>query len=147
MRYFRPSILKMSNQINIPIPRNLSFRHTVNGHGWRALLPFEYDESSKRLSYVFRSAVSGKPISVSIAEKGKVLRLETSAKDGERETILNAVRHILRFDDDLDDFYSTLGTDEQFHWVKRVNAGRLLRSHTVFEDLVKTMCTTNCSWA
>src|SRR5262249_11158505 len=26
-------------------------------------------------------------------------------------------------------------------------AGRLMRSPTVFEDLVKTMCTTNCSWA
>ena len=27
------------------------------------------------------------------------------------------------------------------------NAGRLLRSPTVYEDLVKTICTTNCSWA
>ena len=27
-----------------------------------------------------------------------------------------------------------------------MNVGRLLRSPTVFEDLVKTICTTNCSW-
>jgi N-glycosylase/DNA lyase len=32
-------------------------------------------------------------------------------------------------------------------WISENNAGRLLRSQTVFEDLVKTVCTTNCSWA
>lgn len=25
-------------------------------------------------------------------------------------------------------------------------AGRIVRSPTVFEDVVKTLCTTNCSW-
>lgn len=32
-------------------------------------------------------------------------------------------------------------------WVRERRAGRLLRSPTVFEDLVKTICTTNCSWS
>src|SRR5207245_2481087 len=31
-------------------------------------------------------------------------------------------------------------------WVIEKGAGRMLRSPTVFEDLVKTICTTNCSW-
>ena len=29
----------------------------------------------------------------------------------------------------------------------RAGAGRMLRSPTVFEDLVKTICTTNCTWS
>ncbi len=32
-------------------------------------------------------------------------------------------------------------------WAAERGAGRLLRSPTVFEDAVKTLCTTNCSWA
>ena len=32
-------------------------------------------------------------------------------------------------------------------WALSRGAGRLLRSPTVFEDAVKTLCTTNCSWA
>jgi N-glycosylase/DNA lyase len=37
--------------------------------------------------------------------------------------------------------------DPDFAWVAHEGAGRLLRSPTVFEDLVKMICTTNCSWA
>ncbi len=35
----------------------------------------------------------------------------------------------------------------EFEWIARQGAGRMLRSPTVFEDLVKMICTTNCSWA
>jgi N-glycosylase/DNA lyase len=31
--------------------------------------------------------------------------------------------------------------------VKRLAVGRLLRAPTVFEDVMKTICTTNCTWA
>ncbi|MDQ3181380.1 MAG: Fe-S cluster assembly protein HesB, partial [Acidobacteriota bacterium] len=61
------------------------------------------------------------------------------------EKILRDVRHILRFDDDLSGFYKL--TKKEFAWIAQTNAGRMLRSQTVFEDLVKTVCTTNCSWA
>ncbi len=137
----------MSNHIYIPIPKSFSFEHTVNGHGWSDLLPFEYDEATGRLNYVFRSARSRKPVSVSIGEVEKMLMLESSSKKADMDEVLRAVGHILRFDDDLDDFYSTVNKEDTLGWVKQVKAGRLLRSHTVFEDLVKTMCTTNCSWS
>lgn len=136
----------MSNLLNIPRPKNFSFAHTVNGHGWSDLLPFEYDELSGTLHYVFRSALSGRPVSASMSEKGKMLRIETSSGDAENDEISRNIGHILRFDDNLDDFYSTIRKEDSLAWVQQVNAGRLLRSHTVFEDLVKTMCTTNCSW-
>ena len=54
---------------------------------------------------------------------------------------------MLRLDEDIEDFYRTVGGHEHFSWVGPMNAGRLLRSATVFEDLVKTLCTTNCSWS
>src|SRR5687767_15382586 len=61
-------------------------------------------------------------------------------------TIANDTRHLLRLDDDLDGFYAAIEGHERLRWVGERRAGRLLRSATVFEDLVKTICTTNCSW-
>ena len=61
--------------------------------------------------------------------------------------VLRDARHILRLDDDLRDFYLATDNDPEFSWVSQQGAGRLLRSPTVFEDLVKMICTTNCSWA
>src|SRR3954463_14795490 len=46
---------------------------------------------------------------------------------------------------DLSAFYSIAADDPQLAWAA-TGAGRMLRSPTVFEDVVKTLCTTNCSW-
>ncbi len=61
--------------------------------------------------------------------------------------MLRDARHILRLDDDLRNFYLATGNDPEFAWIGEQGAGRMLRSPTVFEDLVKMICTTNCSWA
>jgi len=54
---------------------------------------------------------------------------------------------MFRLDDDLQNFYDLMLADPEFAWIAEQGAGRLLRSPTVFEDLVKMICTTNCSWA
>jgi 3-methyladenine DNA glycosylase/8-oxoguanine DNA glycosylase len=57
-----------------------------------------------------------------------------------------AVRRMLCLDDDLSGFYAVSATDPDLAWAAR-GAGRLLRSPTVFEDVIKTVCTTNCAWS
>ncbi|MGZ4155266.1 MAG: DNA-3-methyladenine glycosylase family protein, partial [Actinomycetota bacterium] len=64
----------------------------------------------------------------------------------DRERLLATVGHMLRLDDDLSPFYAVAAGDEDLAWAA-AGAGRMLRSPTVFEDVVKTVCTTNCSWA
>jgi len=54
---------------------------------------------------------------------------------------------MFRLDDDLRDFYQSMAAEPEFAWIASEGAGRLLRSPTVFEDLVKMLCTTNCSWS
>jgi N-glycosylase/DNA lyase len=61
--------------------------------------------------------------------------------------VANDVRHMFRLDDNMDEFYQLLAEDNDFSWIPAQGAGRLLRSPTVFEDLVKMICTTNCSWS
>ena len=60
--------------------------------------------------------------------------------------VLDVVRHMLRLDEDLSRFYAMISDDDQLAWARR-GAGRMLRSPTVFEDVVKTVCTTNCAWS
>ncbi len=70
-------------------------------------------------------------------------RIETS---GPADELAAQVRHMLRLDDDLSAFYARAAGDPDLAWAAR-GAGRLLRSPTVFEDVVKTICTTNCTWS
>ena len=55
------------------------------------------------------------------------------------------VRHVLSLDLDLMLFYAMAAEDPDLAWVL-TGAGRMVRSPTVFEDVVKTICTTNTSW-
>jgi N-glycosylase/DNA lyase len=54
---------------------------------------------------------------------------------------------MLRLDEEMAEFYAAVADEPAFAWIMREGAGRLLRSPTVYEDLVKSLCTTNCSWA
>jgi N-glycosylase/DNA lyase len=63
-----------------------------------------------------------------------------------RAALIDQVRHILRLDEDLSAFYVAASADPVLAWVA-AGAGRMLRSPTLFEDVVKTICTTNCAWS
>jgi N-glycosylase/DNA lyase len=80
--------------------------------------------------------------------KGHVA-VTTSRRLNKTETarVFRDARHILRLDDDLAPFYLATAADPDFEWIGKQGAGRMLRSPTVFEDLVKMICTTNCSWS
>ena len=137
----------MPKTIFIKKPDEFSFRHTICSHGWYDLAPFALDRDRWTLSYVFGGrSTGGRPIAGTISEAGKRLRVDLESEPQDAAAIVRDVRHVLRLDDDFGGFYRELGTDDRLAWVIEKKAGRLLRSPTVFEDLVKTLCTTNCSW-
>src|SRR2546421_12580970 len=55
------------------------------------------------------------------------------------------VRRVLSLDLALPPFCRLAADDPELAWVLE-GAGRMVRSPTVFEDVVKTICTTNTSW-
>jgi 3-methyladenine DNA glycosylase/8-oxoguanine DNA glycosylase len=137
----------MTTELILETPPDFNFKTAVYSHGWCQLLPFELDLDNWRLSYVFAGE---KPVSAVIREADGKIRIAIDAgqiKPARREKILRDVRHILRLDDDMSDFYRLTEKEKRLAWVANLNGGRLLRAPTVFEDLVKTLCTTNCSWA
>src|SRR5215204_791656 len=137
----------MTIKLILETPRDFNFKTAVYSHGWCQLLPFQIELENWRLSYVFAGE---EPLLAVISERDGKIEIEIGAVkiDQKREEkILRDVRHILRLDDDLSDFYRLTRKEKRLAWVAKLAGGRLLRSPTVFEDLVKTLCTTNCSWA
>ena len=137
----------MITKLILETPSEFNFRTAVYSHGWSQLLPFEIDIENWRLSYVFTGE---KTVSAVVYESGANIEIDVSddkISPAQAEKILRDVRHILRLDDDLSGFYRLTRKEKRLAWVARLHGGRLLRSGSVFEDLVKTLCTTNCSWA
>jgi N-glycosylase/DNA lyase len=134
--------------LKIPIPPNFSFRRTVASHGWYQLPPFALDTAKWELSRVIDVGPKP-PVTIFLTERKNHVRVTTSRPltKSEEAIVLRDARHILRLDDDLGPFYLTTADDPEFSWIGQQGAGRLLRSPTVYEDLVKMICTTNCSWA
>jgi 3-methyladenine DNA glycosylase/8-oxoguanine DNA glycosylase len=135
----------MWKTIKIATPEGFDFGLTVRSHGWYDLAPFRFDETKGTLSYVFLES-GGKTARANVRPDGRNLNVSLERPVSERSTIPAKVRHIFRLDDNLDEFYKEFCSENGLGWVSDRGAGRLLRSPTVFEDLVKTMCTTNCSW-
>lgn len=135
-------------QVTIRTPTDFNYHRTVLSHGWYALLPFEFDREQWKLKRVI-DLDRGKPVTVEVSTRKEALKILVSREVNERaaQKIIRDVRHMFRLDDDLRQFYQIISTEPEFMWIAKQGAGRLLRSPTVFEDLVKTICTTNCSWA
>lgn len=135
-------------KITIETPRNFSFRRTALSHGWYDLPPFGFDQSSWTLTRVIALG-EDRAVSVEITGAKGAVVASVPGRPGKRDAgkITRDVRHMLRLDDDMSPFYSAVRREPDFKWIAQAGAGRLLRSPTVFEDLVKTICTTNCSWA
>lgn len=135
----------MHQIIQLATPESFSFRHTVLSHGWSDLPPFEVDKQGSLLAYTFIE--KGKAIRAEVSRSEALIEVVLSRKVRNPESLKNAVKHVLRFDDDLAGFYERALADSSLAWAAECKAGRLIRSPTVWEDLVKTMCTTNCSWS
>jgi 3-methyladenine DNA glycosylase/8-oxoguanine DNA glycosylase len=134
--------------ITISTTPTFSFNRTVISHGWCELQPFAIDRDRWILTRTLDLGQTP-PVTVSLSATKRAVQITASRTLGQKATnlVINQVRHILRLDDDLKPFYQTMKSDPEFEWISRQGAGRMLRSPTVFEDLVKMICTTNCSWA
>jgi 3-methyladenine DNA glycosylase/8-oxoguanine DNA glycosylase len=119
---------------------------TIVSHGVADLPPNRVDEDARTLETTL-GLPRGKPQTVLVREAGRGKAfVEGSGSENQAETVLAAVQHVLRLDEDLSEFYALTREDPDLGWVEN-GAGRLVRSQTVFEDVVKTICTTNCAWS
>jgi N-glycosylase/DNA lyase len=121
----------------------------IQSHGLVDLPPMRIDEEARTLQITVPLPGS-KPRTVLIGDgiPGNARIAVTGRAPGKRQAdeIVAAVSHVLRLDEDLSGFYELAADDPDLSWVT-AGAGRLVRSPTVFEEVVKTICTTNCAWS
>ena len=134
----------MQKNIYLDTPENFNFKSTLYSHGWSGLLPFALDAENLSFCYVFTE--KNDSVFGNVSETDGRIKVDLENKNIADEKIIRDVRHILRLDDDLSEFYKLVKAEKSLEWIPKICAGKLLRSPTVFEDLVKTICTTNCSW-
>jgi N-glycosylase/DNA lyase len=75
------------------------------------------------------------------------VRSSSSFTAAHRSEVLRQLKSCLRMTEDFSDFYRETRRYPDYRWIAKIKAGRMLRSPLVFEDIVKMVCTTNCSWA
>jgi N-glycosylase/DNA lyase len=121
---------------------------TLLSHGVASLPPNVVADDGSSLETVLPAAGRAYAVAVEAGggERARVRAVGAAPGAPGRAELLAQVRHMLRLDEDLSAFYAAAAADPQLAWCTS-GAGRLMRSPTVFEDLVKTICTTNCTWA
>lgn len=132
----------------LAVPRGFDLELALHGHGWIQLPPHRWDEDAHTWHTALRACDQAVDVAV-VQRKGCLQVRVTAATEPGREQ-LGAVRvqlrHMLRMGEDLGGFWSACREEPRLAWVARRRAGVLLRSPTVFEDLVKLLLTTNCTW-
>lgn len=126
----------------------VSLKRTLLSHGLASLAPMSIDEDVPELEVTI-ALRRGRPRIVRVREGGaSKARITVAGPAPSRraaDEIVSAVKRVLRLDQDLSSFYELASADGNLIWVVE-GAGRMIRGQTVFEDLVKTICTTNCTW-
>ncbi|MGH2872673.1 MAG: DNA-3-methyladenine glycosylase family protein, partial [Solirubrobacteraceae bacterium] len=130
-----------------PAGEPVDFRRLLASHGVVTLAPNRVSGDWSTLETTV--ALDGGALTLSVSQPAPGLALiATPAGRGvpcEAGRVISLVRHLLRLDEDLSPFYARAARDPGLAWAT-AGAGRMVRSAMVFEDVVKTVCTTNCSW-
>jgi 3-methyladenine DNA glycosylase/8-oxoguanine DNA glycosylase len=126
----------------------VDLKRTLASHGVATLPPSVIDEDAWTLVVTLPIPRGARTVRVKQG-RGKTARLEILGRPVStkaQEALRAQVRHMFRLDEDLSGFYLLAAADPKLAWAT-AGAGRMLRSPTVFEDVVKTVCTTNCTWS
>jgi 3-methyladenine DNA glycosylase/8-oxoguanine DNA glycosylase len=127
---------------------SVDLRRTLYSHGVADLPPSRITPDARVLEVTLPSGRGARTVRVREHKPG-VARVEILGRpvaERGRKALLDQLRHMFRLDEDLSAFYALAAADPDLAWATH-GAGRMLRSPTVFEDVVKTICTTNCAWS
>jgi 3-methyladenine DNA glycosylase/8-oxoguanine DNA glycosylase len=119
----------------------VDFARTIVSHGVAELPPNRLDLDARTLDTTL--GVRRGARTLRLTQRGETIAVELvagRAGRGQIDAITRAVRHMFRLDEDLSEFYALVRDDPELDWCS-VGAGRMLRAPTVFEDVVKTICT------
>ncbi len=125
-----------------------NFHSVVNSHGWLQLAPFKWDEGGRTLFYTDQLS-NGRVVDYRLRETPKGVEADVPGRLGqpERREVADKVTWMLGLDLDFGGFYEAVRHEPKLRNARRLARGRVLRSPSFFEDVLKTILTTNTLWA
>ncbi len=133
-----PIILKTPTDFNLPA--------VVRSHGWIQMEPFT-ETPDHGLTYNIRLS-SGMVLRFDVHMVGTELRVSATELLSETEQVelSQTVCWMLALDQDFSEFYTLAREEPKLAKMVERQAGRVLRSPSLFEDVVRTLLTTNTLW-
>jgi 3-methyladenine DNA glycosylase/8-oxoguanine DNA glycosylase len=125
----------------------VDFARTIVSHGVAELPPNRVALETRTLETTLPMPGGARTVRLT-ARDGKLLVDMLAGRAGTRgrDALASTAAHMFRLDEDLSAFYAVVSADGDLSWCAQ-GAGRMLRAPTVFEDVVKTICTTNTAWS
>ena len=142
-------------RVRLSLPSDFSFDGVVRSHGWYDLPPFSYQREEGVLRTSFECGSLTPSLSRKERKKGAASlafrvgggRLEAESNCLDKVSLLSIARRVFALDVDLDRFARSVAGDPVLARALASGRGRILRAPSLFEDAVKMLLTTNCSWA
>ncbi|MFN2194755.1 MAG: DNA-3-methyladenine glycosylase family protein [Anaerolineales bacterium] len=131
----------------LPAQPPFSYPAVVHSHGWAQLAPFILDETTDALSTILRLP-DGRVVRLDFGPQPQSLLVRTpdDLSPEEQAEVRQAAAWMFGLDLDLAPFYAVARQEPGLaHCVEQAR-GRVLRAPTLFEDVVKTILTTNTQW-
>lgn len=138
--------------LQLEVPKGFSLKSTALSHGWHECSPFLWSEGARCFQSVervhdnvFRVSVLQEPSETNAGDL-RVLIEGPPSDDGAGRIIGQRLRCILALDRDLDEFYRLCTVHPTLKPIPTIGGGRLIRSTSMTENIVKMICSTNVNW-
>lgn len=129
------------SQLTLRLPRDFDLTAAVCSYGYFLLAPNHWDAGRRALVRPLRGR-RDRLIGVEVRQRDGQLRIACDRRvdADERAVIKRQVRRMLRLDDELSGWHKLAPA------ARRRKFGRLFRSPSLFEDIVRTITTCNVTW-
>ncbi len=135
----------MASVLTLRVPADFHLAHVVCSYGYFMLEPNRWSPVDEPVAGVLRRPLrtrEGAPVHVRISQHGDRLRIrcDRPVAKADRPELKGQVRRMLRVDEELRGWWRA------HRAAARAGFGRLFRSPTLFEDIVKTITGCNITW-
>lgn len=149
----RPTNCMNRRSTTISVRTPFALKPTVLANGWHECHPMSWSEGGQCLQIIERDARRAYRVSVTEARRSaKSVSLAVTVDgneltDGMLDRACADLRVVLGLDRDLSDFYALCAKHPTLRILRKIGAGRGLRSASMTENILKSLCQTNVAWA
>ncbi len=135
----------VARTLRLPAPHRYHLARVVRAHGWWNLPPFRWHEDAGALATA--AELDGHPTDLDISQPSPD-HIAVDWTGAASEALIAAVAtRMLMLEADFTEFQWRCARRKRLRHVAQDALGRMLRSPTLWEDVVKVLCTTNVNWA